>query len=409
MPAWRGWLAFGLGTALFFYAFLHRVAPSVMVDELMRDFAVSGAILGNLSAIYFYLYAGLQFPIGVLTARFGPRRLMTAAALVAAVGAVVFATAGDALTAGIGRALIGGGSAFAWVGTLALATRYLPADRFALLTGVLQAVGMIGGIAGQAPLGLAVDAFGWRDTVLMLGAVGLVLAGAIWLVAENEDSASGRPAIWAALARVAGSRQSWILCAVGLTMAAPMLAFAALWGIPFLMSVYGLERALAAAVFSGNFLGWAIGAPLHGYLSDRLRRRKPFLVVGAAVSLASIAIVVYVPALPIWLLAAMMFVNGLAASALVVTYATARESNAPAVSSAVYGMINAAVTGSGALFQPLIGWLLDLGWDGRLVDGARIYSADAYAGALAVLPAAGAVGLLLALAVRETHARQTVA
>jgi fucose permease len=85
-----GWMA---GAAFFFYAWVLRVAPSVMVEELMRDFSVGAAVLGHLSAAYFYGYAGMQIPVGILLDRFGPRRLMTVAAFVCAGGCVLFATA----------------------------------------------------------------------------------------------------------------------------------------------------------------------------------------------------------------------------------------------------------------------------------------------------------------------------
>src|SRR5690606_4945702 len=79
------------GALFFFYAWVLRVAPSVMVEELMRDFAVGAAALGNLSAFYFYGYAGMQIPVGMMIDRFGPRRLMTIAAALCAGGCVVFA------------------------------------------------------------------------------------------------------------------------------------------------------------------------------------------------------------------------------------------------------------------------------------------------------------------------------
>ncbi len=114
-------LAFALGTLFFGYAFVQRVSPSVMTEELMRDFAVGGAALGSLSAFYFYTYASIQLPVGMLTDRFGPRKLMSFAAGLCALAALVFAQSESLLGASLGRALIGGTVAFAFVGTLAIA------------------------------------------------------------------------------------------------------------------------------------------------------------------------------------------------------------------------------------------------------------------------------------------------
>ncbi len=63
------------------------------------------------------------------------------------------------------------------------------------------------------------------------------------------------------------------------------------------------------------------------------------------------------------------------------------------------------VTGAGALFQPLVGVLLDAAWTGEIAHGARVYDASAYQLAFASLMACCLVGLVCLLAVRETYCR----
>ena len=153
--AWLIWLM----AALFYcYGFFQRVAPSVMVSELMRDFAVGGAVMGTLSAFYFYAYAGLQVPIGVMIDRFGPKRMLIAAGVLCAAGSVSFALAPGIGPAYVGRALIGAGAGCTWVSALKLAGNWFPAARFGMLTGMTLAFGMAGAVGGQAPLALAVEA-----------------------------------------------------------------------------------------------------------------------------------------------------------------------------------------------------------------------------------------------------------
>ncbi len=65
-PAWMSWTMWGLVASFYMVGFFQRVAPAVMVDELMRDFHIGGALLGNLSAAYFYSYAVMQIPSGLL-------------------------------------------------------------------------------------------------------------------------------------------------------------------------------------------------------------------------------------------------------------------------------------------------------------------------------------------------------
>ncbi len=165
-------LAWATGATFFFYAWVLRVAPSVMVEELMRDFAVGAGVLGHLSAAYFYGYAGMQIPVGLLLDRFGPRRLMTAAALTCAGGCMLFAAGNSLAMVTAGRFLVGASAAFSLVGAMAIAGQWFAANRFAIFSGLAMAMGMAGGVFGQAPLRLAIEASDWRTAMLFLAAGG---------------------------------------------------------------------------------------------------------------------------------------------------------------------------------------------------------------------------------------------
>ena len=398
-----GWLT---GALFFFYAWVLRVAPSVMVEELMRDFAVGAAVLGHLSAAYFYGYAGMQIPVGVLLDRFGPRRLMTLAALTCAGGCILLATSTSLAAATAGRFLIGASAAFSLVGSMAVAGQWFRAERFAVLSGLAMAMGMAGGVFGQAPLRLAVEASDWRTTTLALATGGVALAFAAW--ATVRDKRRGRGGLGEALhglATVLRHRQTWLIALAGLGTSAPLLAFASLWGVPFLETAHGLTRTQAATLTSVVFVGWGVGAPMIGWLSDRLGRRKPPLVVGLLLQTAVLAALVYVPALPVSGLALLCFLVGFSGSAQIVCFPLVRESHPVALSGTSIGFVNGMITGAGALFQPLVGLLLDFAWAGRTALGARVYDASAYRLALASLIACCLGGLLCLIAVRETHCR----
>lgn len=400
-----GWF---LCAVFFFYAFVQRVAPSVMVDELMRDFAVGGAILGNLSAFYYYAYAGSQIPVGVLLDRFGPRRLITVAVAFVAVGSFVFAEADTLWAAYLGRMMIGFGCAFSFAGALNYAAIWMPPHRFATLGGWAQMLGVLGGITGQAPLGAAVEAFGWRPMVLVVAGFGAVLAIACGLILRDRPRTTGngdRPRLLAGLKRAASSGQVWLASLFGMAMTSAMLAFGGLWGVPYVMQAYGHPKAEAAALVSVLFVGWGVGAPLFGWLADRYNRRKRFMILGALLSTVGITAAVYLPHTGATTLAATLVVQGLGASSMVLCFAVGRE-NAPMwAAGATVGIINGFVVGSGAVLQPLLGWLLDLAWDGTMADGARVYTAAAYESAFLVLPVIGLFGLFIALIVRETYGR----
>jgi MFS family permease len=395
-----GWLT---GALFFFYAWVLRVAPSVMVEELMRDFAVGAALLGHLSAVYFYGYAGMQIPVGLLLDRFGPRRLMTVAALVCAAGCVLFATGRTLGAVTAARLLIGASSAFSLVGAMAVAGQWFPASRFALLAGGAMAMGMAGGMVGQAPVRLAVEASDWRATTLALAAGGVALAAGAW--ATVRDRWRGRGGVAGALrglGAVLRHRQTWLIAVAGLGTSGPLLGYAGLWGVPFLEIAYDLPRTAAATLTSLIFVGWGAGAPLFGWLSDRVGRRKAPLVAALALETLALAALVYVPGLPVLALGALSFLVGFLGSAQIVCFALVRESHRAEVTGTAIGLVNGMVTGAGALFQPLVGFLLDLTWTGEIAQGARAYTPGAYRLALASLVACCLGGLLCVLGVRET-------
>jgi len=382
-----------------------------MIDSLMRDLGVGAAVLGNLSAFYFYAYAGLQIPVGMAVDRWGPRRVLTTAAAFCALGSLCFALSDTLGWLHLGRLMIGVGSAFGFVGALTLAGRWFAPRRFALVSGLTMMAGMAGGILGQAPLAVVIDAVGWRAPLIGAAAAGGILALGIWAIVRDHPlgAAPGHPGdrgpgIAATLRQVLGRRQNWIMAVVGAATSAPLLAFAGLWGVAWLMQVQGMTRPEAAATTSALLIGWALGAPLAGYLSDRLARRKPALIVATGGGLACLCTLLYLPGLPGAALPVLFFVTGLLLGAMVVCFAIIREINAAAITGTALAFFNMTVVGAGALFQPLIGALLDLNWDGALVEGAPLYSPDAYRAAFSVLVIFLIAGLGAAFLVRETRA-----
>ena len=187
----------------------------------------------------------------------------------------------------------------------------------------------------------------------------------------------------------------------GLGSTGPLLAFAGLWGVPYLQAEPDIDRVTAGTVTSVTFIGWGVGAPLIGWLSDRIGKRRSPLIAGLTLSALSLVAILYLPGIPLWGVGVLCFGIGFGGSAQIVCSALVRAHNPPQFSGTAIGMVNALVTGAGALFQPMIGWLLDLSWDGLMVDGARVYAIGAYNLAFGVLVVGCIVGILCAAATRE--------
>jgi MFS family permease len=401
------WFAWSLGALFFAYSFFQRTAPSIMVADLMRDFSVSAAILGNLSAFYFYAYACMQIPVGVMVDRWGTRRIMAVGAVMCGVGTLMFATADTLPPAYFGRLLLGAGAGVACVCTLNLVSTRFPPARFALLTGLTSMMGVAGAVAGQAPYSFAVAAHGWRNSQIAAAVFALLLAALIWMVVRDNARPAAVPGPQGTLLRGLGqvlrNPQAWITGLFGAMITASQSTFAALWCVPFMMQAHGLERPAAAASASLMMVGWGIGAPLMGWFSDRIQRRKTPMMLGSGVALLSFVVLVYLPGLPLVAVQALILLHGISAASMIIGFAMIREHSPPETAGAAMGFQNTANMLSGAMLQPVVGWILDLNWDGRMAAGGRVYSPEAFQAAFLPLAACGLLAFLAALAVRESH------
>lgn len=408
----RAIAAFMIGTVFFFYAFVQRVSPSVMTAELMSEFSVGASGIGILSGMYFYTYASLQLPVGLMIDRYGPRRLLVLSAAFCALACAGFAMSSSLWLASVFRALIGGLVAFAFVGTLAIAAEFFSRSRFAMLTGFLLATGMVGAIAGQAPLRILVENVGWRSSFFILGIAATFLAVASHLVippAGKKHIARGSGnTIFQQVGQVITNRQT-VFCAVsGFGFAATMLAFAGLWAVPWLTTTKAYSQIEAGSVVSWLFVGVMIGSPLLGWLSDAMKRRKPVLIVGVITCLITLLAIIHIDHDNRFILGLLFFLHGVGAGSMVVLMGLCREWNKPTHSATALGFVNMGVVSSGAVMQPVIGALLDLNWSGELLDGARVYSAEVYATAFYSLVTVLLVAALSLLFIEESHCTQQV-
>ncbi|MCB2192443.1 MAG: MFS transporter [Deltaproteobacteria bacterium] len=420
-PLWLSWLVWGLGALFYLVGFYQRVAPAVITRELMSQFGLSAAALGNLSAYYFYAYVAMQIPTGVLADLWGPRRLLCAGALVAGAGSLLFGLAPSLGWAELGRLLIGGAVAVAWVALLKLAGHWFSTRRLATITGMGLLVGVIGAVTAGAPLRLVVDLFGWRPVMAATGVLTLALALAIWLVIRDDPSQRGWSShtppqdtkdvshgILAGVVHIWRYPNTALLFVASGGLVGPVLTFAGLWGVPYLCQRYGLHPAEAALICSVLMISWAAGSPLLGGLSDRLVRRKPIFLAGAVVVLLGWLIMLYLPGLPLGAFVGVSVVTGLATGGMIITFAWSKESVPAHLGGTVSGAANMGVMLGPTLLQPLTGWLLDLNWGGQMAQGARIYDLSAFQVSFIPMVAWALVAVVLVGLARESHCQQIV-
>lgn len=408
------WIVWGLGCLFYFYECLLQVSPSVMSSELMRDFSVTSQTLGILSGIYFYSYAAMQLPGGVMMDYFGPQRLLTIATTICALSTIAFGCTTSFYMACVARLMIGFGSAFAAVGAMKLAANWFHAERFALLTGMMVTIGMLGAIGGEAPLALLVDADGWRHSMIIMGSIGLVLAVLIFTIAKDvpkNSSSMQHPThldeepLLSSLLTLLKNNQLWLVACYGGLMYMATPVFCGLWGVPFLMFKLHLAKATAANYISLVFVGWAIASPLWGIFSNRIGQRKPPMYIGCVGALLTSLIFIYAPIQSGVLMELLLFAFGLFSAGFLPAFAVAKELCSQRYVATGLSFMNMMNMIGIAIAQPVIGYVLDRLWQGDIVDKVRVYPLEAYYIALALLPAGMFIALLILPRIKETYCR----
>jgi MFS family permease len=405
----------GVPAFLFLFAFFHRAAPGVFAKELMESFGATGALIGLLSATYFYAYAGLMIPAGVLLDRVGVRWTVAVGGLVMSGGAFAMAVAPGPPLLFAGRFLVGAGASVMFVGALKIAAAWFPGPYFGTLSATTASVGVLGGLVGTAPVAWLALGFGWRGA---LGAVAVVtLLGAVACLVLVRDQppreasapappAPGWPAVLAGLGRVLRNPHTWppFLAFFFLYSATNHLIF---WLVPCLRDVYGLGMSDAALYATATSLALLVAAPLTGFVSDHVlkRRRLPYTLLTAAQFVGWSTFVLSLGRLPLGGLYALLFGMGLVGAAFVLTWPLGREVNPPELAGVAVAAVNLGGFLGAALTQAPLGALLDSRWAGEMAAGARVYPVAAYR--LSFAAAAGLVlcACLVSLCFRETRGR----
>ena len=403
------WMVFSLGAAAFFLSFFHRVAPAAIADELARIFELSGAALGTLAAMYFYVYALMQLPTGVLADTLGPRRVLTAGALIAGLGSALFGLAPSWPVAATGRTLIGLGVSVAFVCLLKLNANWFEERRFATSAGLANVVGICGALAATAPLAWLITLVSWRGVFVFIGIVSLALALATWKVVRDHPAGAepyaGDPARsgerwYHGLAEVMRNRATWAGFWVNFGMSGSYMSFIGLWVVPYLTHVYGMTPVAASRHTSVLLIAFAISVAAVTALSDRVGRRRPVIIASALLYVASWGVWLS-GAVPQGWTYAMCAVMGFITPGFTLSWACAKEANRPRYAGMATSVANVGGFLAAGILQPLVGWVLDLAAGG----GVRAYEAGDFRYALMVLMSFAMAGLGGALFIRETYCR----
>ena len=349
----------------FFLAFLSRYAIAVIVPDLEATFGIGTAEIGLLGAVYFWAYAVMQPPAGLLADSVGPRRAVTVFLLLAAAGTLAFALAPAFGPALVGRAVSGLGVGIVYVCALRVFSRWFRADEFSIVTGVYGAIGNLGGLTAAAPLAGAIAALGWRESFVGLGVLTGLSAVAVWLWVRDAPPGvpGGSPgaSVLGGAGTVLRHPNTWLVGAYAFTTLGILSAMQGLWTVPYLRAVYGLGEQAAANALTLWAVGLVIALPLWGMLADKVvRSRRRAILMSITLQGALWALLAWRPAeLPLAVVGALVFCGGLAHGCWAPAYAQLKDSLPLAVSGTAVGFLNFAFFAGAAVFQQLTGLLLE--------------------------------------------------
>jgi len=413
------WLIFSVLAIGYVLVYFHRVSSAVVAPELIEAFHVSGATLGVLASAYFYPYAIMQLPAGLLSDSLGPRKAVTLFTLIAAAGAVLFGLSPSVSFAIFARILVGLGVAVIFISTMKVFSEWFFAREFAMMTAIMMIVGGIGWLSASTPLALLTLWVGWRMAFIFIGMGTLVLAILCWFIIRDRpgdmglsspmdidysksktDAEQSRMGLLEGMRTVLFQPYFWPLAIWFFFTCGNIFGLGGLWGGPFMMEVYGLSKAEAANILMMIAVGTIIGSLVLGFLSDRvLQGRKPILVGCATIAVFTwIPLVVFTVRLNASILALIFFLLGVFSnSVIVIGFASAKELFPTSIAGTSTGTVNLFPFLGAAVFQPMMGAILD-----RAGKVGGVYPPIAYRWAFFACLISAIIALIAILFMKET-------
>lgn len=415
--ALRPWVVTLVAALFFMYQFAQVNMFNALGPAMLNSFHIDALQLGNLSAMSIYANVLLLPVAGLILDRFSARRIILLGMFVSVVFTGVFSYAETYWLAAASRFIAGTAGAFCFLGCIVMASRWFPASKMAIASGLIVTMGMLGGALAQEPMALMIDQYGWHIAVRSYAILGFVFWIVMFIIlADSPEKRVDHPAGKSTLAGLKESAcvavkntQNWFCGGYTSAMNLIILVIGAIWGAGYLESVHGIDHLHATRITSFIFFGSMIGSPLVGAFSDSIKKRRMPMLLGAWASLLLIMIVILSHSLSLMVLSGLFFLLGFTTSTQVLTYPVIAESNAPEHTGVCEALASFMIMGSGAICQDIFGMLMNYHAVGKLHASELIhYNASDYQYAFWLLPIGFLLSLIFGYFAKETNAKSIV-
>jgi MFS family permease len=403
----KGWIVWLVAASFVQFQFILQLGSGILISSISSELGLSALYTGLLSSCYYYIYVSLQTPSGMLCDRYNVRNLLTAGALVCALGCFLFAKSHSLALAFFARILTGAGAACAFVAMITLIKQWFSAKKFAAIIGLSEAVALVGTIVATILLSHVINYVGWRNASLFSSFIGLLIALLCWLFIEEQEAASHskkskQVSFRQSLKTVLHDRLAWLnalYIGIGFAM---ITVYAALWSIPFLETKLGIALNEAALITSFIYLGAIIGCPTYGVVCGLIGRQKPLLYFSCLSTALVFTIMIYLPTNSLAVYSLMNLLLGLCCSSYMLAFSISNHLAPKGLTNTYTGFTNAISVATAPCLQPLIGYLLDL----QTPANVHTFTVAHYQHALMILPVAFLVGGLLLLPLPDARATE---
>ncbi|MCB1109929.1 MAG: MFS transporter [Chlamydiia bacterium] len=401
-----------LASLFYLYEFFLQVFLSTVSKQIMQDLHLDASSYSLVAAAYYLPYSLMQVPVGILVDKFGARKLLTLSATSCAIGVFGFSITHHFATAFVGRLFMGLGASSAYVSLLVLALNWFPKKHFALMVGIANLLGAMGPFLAGGPLAYLLTLFhnDWRLIMVSIGVFGIGLATMIGLFVRNSPSRSKYDIIFlnpyqepliTQLKNLVKNPQAWMIVLFSGFVYVSLPLLGAYWGTGYLQA-RGLSRTVAASLSSMLWIGYAVGAPLFGKISDSIKRRKTPLMMTSLIGIIASGLIVYFPTHEVFIYGFLFFCIGLASSGCSPAFAAISENVPENLQATSIGFNNSMITFSAALIPPIVSYLIEWG----VPEGSHNYTVENFQQGLFLMPIFYAIALIFSLFfIKETYCR----